>query len=80
MCQLSEIFNKILIRVYDPLGQTTEPEIQACLDGEGRALKRWWEELPDFLRIDAANLPLYCPPSHIVTLKYGIKPSTTYSG
>jgi hypothetical protein len=70
MCQLSEIFNKILIHIYDPLGQNTETEIQACLDNEGEALRLWWEELPDFLRIDAKKPPLHCPPSHIVTLKY----------
>ncbi|PVH80486.1 fungal-specific transcription factor domain-containing protein [Cadophora sp. DSE1049] len=68
MCQLSEIFNQILIHIYDPLGRNSEAEIQACLATESRALGRWWDDLPSFLRIDAKDLPAYCPPSHIVTL------------
>ena len=70
MCQLSEIFNQILIHIYDPLGLNSEMQIRTCLAGEGEALRRWWEELPDFLKIDAKTPPSYCPPSHIVTLKY----------
>ncbi|KAH9217762.1 fungal-specific transcription factor domain-containing protein [Leptodontidium sp. 2 PMI_412] len=68
MCQLSEIFNQILIHIYDPLGRNAEAEIQACLASESRALGKWWDDLPTFLRIDAKELPAYCPPSHIVTL------------
>ncbi|KAK0109350.1 hypothetical protein ONS96_003168 [Cadophora gregata f. sp. sojae] len=68
MCQLSEIFNQILIHIYDPLGRNSEAEIQACLATESRALGRWWDDLPSFLRIDAKELPAFCPPSHIVTL------------
>jgi hypothetical protein len=70
MCQLSEIFNQILIHVYDPIGQNSEMEINTCLANEGDSLRRWWQDLPDFLRIDAKALPSQCPPSHIVTLKY----------
>lgn len=33
---------------------------------------RWWEDLPDYLKIDVQELPHYCPPSHIVTLKYAV--------
>ncbi|KFY46759.1 hypothetical protein V494_00339 [Pseudogymnoascus sp. VKM F-4513 (FW-928)] len=68
MCQLSEIFNQILIHIYDPLQENSEDEIQTCLVVEGEALKRWWKDLPDFLRIDPREMPLQCPPSHIVTL------------
>ena len=70
MCQLSEIFNQILIHIYDPLGQNSELEVQTCLANEGQALRVWWEELPNFLRIDTKTPPVQCPPSHIVTLKY----------
>jgi hypothetical protein len=71
MCRLAEIFNQILIHIYDPLHQNTEDEVQACLYNEGRALKLWWKDLPGFLKIDVhVDLPLYCPPSHIATLKY----------
>lgn len=72
MCQLSEIFNQILIHIYDLLARNAEPEIQAYLATESRALGRWWDDLPEFLRIDAKYLPAYCPPSHIVTFKYVI--------
>ena len=70
MCQLSEIFNQILIHIYDPMGQNSETEIDNCLASEGEALRRWWQDLPKFLRIDFKALPSQCPPSHIVTLKY----------
>ncbi|PMD32550.1 fungal-specific transcription factor domain-containing protein [Hyaloscypha variabilis F] len=68
MCQLSEIFNQILIHIYDPMGQNSEEEINNCLASEGDALMRWWQDLPDCLRIDFKALPSQCPPSHIVTL------------
>lgn len=74
MCQLSEIFNQILIHIYDPLQENSEDEIQTCLTVEGEALKLWWKNLPEFLRIDPREMPLQSPPSHIVTLKYA--PST----
>ena len=70
MCQLSEIFNQILIHMYDPMGQNSEVEINSCLTSEGAALLHWWQDLPSFLRIDPQKLPTQCPPSHIVTLKY----------
>lgn len=69
MCQLSEIFNQILIHIYDPMGQNSETEVNNCLANEGEALNRWRHDLPDFLRIDHKALPSQCPPSHIVTLK-----------
>jgi hypothetical protein len=70
MCQLSEIFNQILIHMYDPVGQNSEVEVDSCLAKEGEALKLWWQNLPDFLRIDVKTPPSQCPPSHMVTLKY----------
>jgi len=69
MCQLSVIFNKILVSMYDPLQQQTDEIIQSCLDTEGEALRRWWDDLPEFLRIDPHQLPVFSPPSHIVVLK-----------
>ncbi|KAF8848904.1 fungal-specific transcription factor domain-containing protein [Acephala macrosclerotiorum] len=68
MCRLCEIFNRILINIYDPLGANTEPDIHNCVAKEGDNLKTWWRELPGFLKIDAKTLPPHCPPSHIVTL------------
>ncbi|KAL2071784.1 hypothetical protein VTL71DRAFT_13019 [Oculimacula yallundae] len=68
MCQLSKIFNQILIHIYDPLGRNSEAEVEACLATESRALELFWDDLPPFLRIDAKDLPSHCPPSHIVTL------------
>lgn len=59
--------------MYDPLQQNTEVEIQNCLEHQGAAMKLWWDDLPDFLRINPRSLPLYAPPSHIVTLKYDHK-------
>ena len=70
MCQLSVIFNEILIHMYDPLFQNTDEEIMECLRSQEIALQQWWDQLPPFLRIDGGALPDMSPPSHIVTLKY----------
>ncbi|KAL2843703.1 fungal-specific transcription factor domain-containing protein [Aspergillus pseudoustus] len=67
-CRLAIIFNQILLHIYDPSKTHTESELRACLQSEGQSLKQWWDDLPDFLKIDTANLPEHCPPSHIVTL------------
>ncbi|KAK7931107.1 hypothetical protein PG985_001819 [Apiospora marii] len=68
MCELSVIFNQILINIYDPLQQLSPSIIEDCVRTEGAALQSWWDALPHFLRIDTDNIPLYAPPSHIVTL------------
>ncbi|KAL4999429.1 fungal-specific transcription factor domain-containing protein [Aspergillus recurvatus] len=68
MCRLSIIFNQILIHIYDPSKIHTDSELSACLHSEGQSLKQWWDDLPDFLRIETENLPQHCPPSHIATL------------
>ncbi|KAL1872866.1 hypothetical protein Plec18167_006516 [Paecilomyces lecythidis] len=68
MCGLAEILNQIIIHIYDPVRKSTESEFYTCVQEQGRNLKEWWEELPEFLKLVATNLPLYCPPSHIVTL------------
>ncbi|KAH8647977.1 fungal-specific transcription factor domain-containing protein [Xylariales sp. PMI_506] len=68
VCQLSVIFNQILINIYDPLREGTEYEIQTCIKIQERALSLWWENLPQFLKLDASDLPMFAPPSHIVTL------------
>jgi hypothetical protein len=70
MCGLAEILNQIIIHIYDPVRRSTEAEFHACVREQGKNLKEWWEELPDFLKLVVTDLPLYCPPSHIVTLKY----------
>ena len=69
MCELSVIFNQILINIYDPLHQLSQSVIEGCVRTEGAALQSWWDALPHFLRIDTDNIPAYAPPSHIVTLK-----------
>lgn len=69
MCGLAEILNQIIIHIYDPLRQTGENEFLTCVKEQEQNLARWWDELPDYLRLVATSLPPYCPPSHIVTLK-----------
>jgi hypothetical protein len=70
MCGLAEILNQIIIHIYDPLRQSTEHEFHTCVREQERNLKTWWDGLPDFLRLEVSSLPFYCPPSHIVILKY----------
>ncbi|KAL3462524.1 fungal-specific transcription factor domain-containing protein [Aspergillus heterothallicus] len=67
-CRLSTIFNQILLHIYDPSKTHTDTELRACLQSEGQSLRQWWDDLPEFLKIDTGNLPPSCPPSHIVTL------------
>lgn len=69
MCGLAEILNQILIHMYDPMKQSTEAEFQTCVNEQGERLAMWWDELPDFLKLQIADLPQYSPPSHVVTLK-----------
>lgn len=69
MCQLSLIFNDILVHMYDPLMQNTHDEMQECLHTQEAALQQWWDQLPHFLRIDPLALPHLAPPAHIVTTK-----------
>jgi hypothetical protein len=40
MCQLSVIFNQILIHVYDPVRQNSVEEMRNCLQSEGESLRR----------------------------------------
>lgn len=68
MCQLSVIFNQILVHMYDPLFQNTVEEVEECLYTQEAAFQQWWNELPLFLRIDPNALPSISPPSHIVTM------------
>lgn len=70
MCRLSITFNEILVHMYDPVKTNTQAEMEACLEKEGPALRRWWDELPGPLKIDTGCPPPVAPPSHIVTLKY----------
>lgn len=70
MCGLAEILNQILVHVYDPMRQSTEAEFFDCVQEEARNLGEWWDELPDYLKLVATDLPPYSPPSHIMTLKY----------
>lgn len=70
MCGLAEILNQILIHIYDPMRQSTEAEFFDCVQEQAKNLSDWWDELPDYLKLVAADLPPYSPPSHIMTLKY----------
>jgi hypothetical protein len=69
MCRLAEILNHILVYFYDPSTQQTRAKTAALLKSQHTALRLWWNELPDFLRIPVTTLPEYSPPIHIVTLK-----------
>lgn len=79
MCGLAEILNQILIHIYDPMRQTTESDFLDCVQEQAKNLSDWWDELPDYLRLIASELPLYSPPSHIMTLKYVSFPSRGHS-
>ncbi|KAJ5535902.1 transcriptional regulator family: Fungal Specific TF [Penicillium frequentans] len=68
MCGLAEILNQILVHIYDPMRQSTEAEFFECVQEQARNLGEWWDELPDYLKLVATDLPPYCPPSHIMTL------------
>lgn len=70
MCSLSEILNQIIIHMYDPIRRSTEQQFVQCAAEQTHNLQQWWDELPSFLKLSVGNLPSYCPPSHIVTLKY----------
>lgn len=69
MCQLAQIFNEILVHMYDPVRPNSQVEMQECLADQDIALQDWWSELPQHLRIDPQSLPTLAPPSHIITLK-----------
>ncbi|KAJ6120954.1 hypothetical protein N7523_005234 [Penicillium sp. IBT 18751x] len=68
MCGLAEILNQILVHIYDPMRQSTEAEFFDCVQDQAKNLGEWWDELPDYLRLVATDLPPYSPPSHIMTL------------
>ncbi|KAF7713708.1 Nitrogen assimilation transcription factor [Penicillium ucsense] len=68
MCGLAEVLNQILIHIYDPMRQGTEAEFFDCVGEQAKNLSDWWDELPTYLKLGAADLPPYSPPSHIMTL------------
>ncbi|CAI7671782.1 unnamed protein product [Penicillium manginii] len=68
MCGLAEVLNQILIHIYDPMRQSTEAEFFDCVQEQSRNLSEWWDDLPDYLKLVATDLPPYSPPSHIMTL------------
>jgi hypothetical protein len=70
MCGLAEVLNQILIHIYDPNRPSTASEFYNCVQEQSKSLADWWEDLPEYLKLSAANLPPYSPPSHIVILKY----------
>ena len=69
ICSLSEILNQLLLTMYNPIQQSTHAEIMACAALQDRNLARWHDRLPKHLRIPVPQVPVHCPPSHIVTLK-----------
>lgn len=79
MCSLSEILNQILVHIYGNAGRRTGMKKAECVRIQGQKMQRWWDELPSFLKLAAHDLPPYCPPSHIVTLKYVVWPHITRS-
>ncbi|CAI7607305.1 unnamed protein product [Penicillium glandicola] len=68
MCGLAEILNQILIHIYDPIHRSTDSEFFDCVQEQAKNLSDWWDELPDYLKLTAVDLPPYSPPSHIVIL------------
>lgn len=68
MCSLSEILHRILTQLYDPRRPRSEEVMMSYVVKEEANLQHWWGRLPDYLRISDADLPAYCPPSHIATL------------
>lgn len=70
VCSLSEILNQILLLFYTPTRTYTEEETASMLATQDSALKKWKQDLPDFLQMSIDNLPKYCPPVHIAVLKY----------
>jgi hypothetical protein len=79
MCGLAEVLNQILIHIYDPMRQTTASELYDCIQEQAKNLSDWWDDLPDYLKLVATDLPSYCPPSHIMILKYGLFPVSMMS-
>ncbi|KAL9050747.1 MAG: hypothetical protein Q9162_006454 [Coniocarpon cinnabarinum] len=69
VCKLSQVLNEVLVQVYDPMRHAPDGMFE-CIKKQKQALCQWRSALPDFLRLDIGNLPMHCPPSHIVTLKY----------
>ncbi|KAI5301265.1 hypothetical protein KEM55_007206 [Ascosphaera atra] len=65
----TQILNQIITHIYDPVRKSSEAEMQKCVREQSQRLRQWWDELQPFLKINAQQLPSYCPPSHIVTLK-----------
>jgi hypothetical protein len=70
MCGLAEVLNQILIHLYDPNRPSTASEFYDCVQEQSISLADWWDDLPEYLKLSAMNLPPYSPPSHIVILKY----------
>ena len=68
-CKLAVILSPLLAEVYDPLKHPTATRISECVSAQKVALRKWWQELPEILRLFPERLPPQCPPSHIVTLK-----------
>ncbi|KAF2020853.1 hypothetical protein BU24DRAFT_445995 [Aaosphaeria arxii CBS 175.79] len=68
MCGLAEILNQLLINIYNPSQDPTGPRAHQCTIAMSFKLKVWWRDLPNHLKINLADSPLDCPPSHIVTL------------
>lgn len=73
-CRLVQILERLLVEVYNPLklDNSQDSQVQNCIRRQRVALQQWWELLPDILRLRPQKLPVRCPPSHIVTLKYVI--------
>ena len=69
-CKLTEIIHELLVNVYNPLRHGSDEQVTACLTSQAEQLHQLSQALPRYLRINTDALPAYCPPNHIVTLKY----------
>lgn len=62
-----QIVNEILTKRY--VRKSASRIRSADLHHIGNLLDDWWRELPVCLKLDPMNLPEWCPPIHIFSLK-----------
>ena len=68
MASLSEALHRILTHLYDPLREMSEETTIDYVVDESTLLQSWWDSFPAFLKMSPADLPPFCPPSHVATL------------
>lgn len=66
-CKLAVILNDIILQLYS---RRATADADEKLRGIRSRLDEWREKSPPHLRYDPDDLPLICPPAHILTQKY----------